>query len=59
MVEVPKQLHLAQCPQAEHGVIKGGDLLDGDLLARRLVYCRAVRRVACQFPCFSPGMGED
>lgn len=33
MVEVPKQLHLAQRPQAEHGVVEGGDLLDGDLLA--------------------------
>ena len=33
VVEVAEQLHLSQCSQAEHGVVKGCDLLDGDLLA--------------------------
>lgn len=37
VVEVAQQLHLTQRPQAEHGVVKGGDLFDGDLLARWLV----------------------
>lgn len=41
MVEVAEQLHLAQGPETEHGVIKRGDLLDRDLLAGRLVYRRA------------------
>lgn len=57
VVEVPKQLHLAQRPQTEHRVVKGGDLLDSDLLARRLVYCRAVP-VTCQFSWFFH-MGQD
>lgn len=42
VVEVPKQLHLTQRPQTEHGVVEGRDLLDGDLLARGLVQRRAV-----------------
>jgi hypothetical protein len=42
VVEVPQQLHLTQRPQTEHGVVEGCDLLDGDLLARRLVQRRAV-----------------
>ena len=33
VVEVSQQLHLTECSQAEHGVVEGGDLLDGDLLA--------------------------
>lgn len=37
VVKVAQQLHLTQCPQAEHGVVEGSDLFDGDLLARRLV----------------------
>jgi hypothetical protein len=37
MVKVAQQLHLTQCPQAEHGVVERGDLFDGDLLAGRLV----------------------
>lgn len=41
VVEVAEQLHLAQRSQTEHGVVKGRDLLDGDLLARRLVERRA------------------
>ena len=28
VMEVAQQLYLAQCPQAEHRVIKGGDTLD-------------------------------
>lgn len=42
MVEVSKKLHLTQSSQTEHGVIERCDLLDGDLLARRLVYRRAI-----------------
>ena len=41
VVEISQQLHLAQSAQAEHGVVKGGDLLDGHFLSRRLVECRA------------------
>ena len=33
VIKVAEQLHLSQCSQAEHGVVKGCDLLDGDLLA--------------------------
>jgi hypothetical protein len=43
MVEVSQQLHLTQGSKAEHGVIEGRDLLDGDLLARRLVKSGAAR----------------
>jgi hypothetical protein len=50
VVEVPKQLHLAQRPQAEHGVVEGCDLLDGDLLAGRLVQRRAVSVSAIVLP---------
>lgn len=42
VVKVAQQLHLAQRPQAEHGVVKGCDLFDGDLLTRRLVNRGAV-----------------
>lgn len=50
VVEVAQQLHLAQRPQAEHGVVEGGDLLDGDLLPGGLVDRRAltVRFPGCQ-----------
>lgn len=41
MVEVAQELHLSESSQAKHGVIEGGDLLNGDLLARRFVYRRA------------------
>ena len=41
VVEVPEQLHLTQCSQAEHRVVEGRDLFDGNLLARWLVDCRA------------------
>ena len=33
VVEVPQELHLSQCPQTEHGMVKWCDLLDGNLLA--------------------------
>ena len=33
VVEVSEELHLTKCTQAEHGVIKRSDLLDGDLLS--------------------------
>lgn len=42
VVKVAQQLHLAQCPQAEHGVVEGGNLFDGNLLAGRLVNGGAV-----------------
>lgn len=42
VVKVAQQLHLAQRPQAEHGVVKGCNLFDGDLLARWLVNGGAV-----------------
>jgi hypothetical protein len=50
VVEVAEQLHLSQRSQTEHGVVEGCDLLDGDLLARRLVQRRAVssQRVRCR-----------
>ena len=37
VVEVLQQLDLSQGPQTEHGVVKGGNLFDGDLLACGLV----------------------
>lgn len=37
VVEVSKKLHFTQRPQTEHGVVEGGDLLDCNLLAGRLV----------------------
>jgi hypothetical protein len=37
VVKVAQQLHLAQCPKAEHRVVEGGNLFDGNLLAGRLV----------------------
>lgn len=46
VVEVAKQLHLTQSSETEHGVIKGCDLLDGDLLARGLVDSRALNSVS-------------
>lgn len=42
MVEVAQQLHLTKRPQTEHGVIKRGDLLDGNLLTGGLVDGRAM-----------------
>lgn len=41
MVKVAEQLHLSQRSQAEHGVVERCDLLDRDLLTRRLVDCGA------------------
>ena len=40
VVEVAQKLHLTKCSQTEHGVVERGDLLDSDLLARRLMYGR-------------------
>lgn len=40
MVEVPQELHLSKGTETEHGVIEGGDLLNGNFLARRLVESR-------------------
>lgn len=43
MVEITQQFHLTQSPQTEHGVVKGNDLLDRNLLARGFVNRRANR----------------
>lgn len=43
VVEISQQLHLSKRPQTEHAVVKRRDLLDGDLLAGRLMECRADR----------------
>lgn len=37
VVEVPEQLHFTERSQTEHGMVERGDLLDGHLLAGRLV----------------------
>ena len=42
VMEVTQQLYLAQCSQAEHRVIKGGDTLDRDLSLGGYVYGGAV-----------------
>lgn len=44
VVEVSQQFHLAQGPQTEHAVVERRDLLNGNLLTRRLVECRAGER---------------
>lgn len=33
VVEIAQQFHLSQGSQTEHGVVEGGDLLDGNLLS--------------------------
>lgn len=38
MVEITEKLHLTKRSKTEHRMIKRGDLLDGNLLARRLVH---------------------
>jgi hypothetical protein len=45
MVEVSQQLHLTESSEAEHGMIERGNLLDSDLLARRLVKSRAGQKL--------------
>lgn len=37
VVKVSQKLHLSESSQAEHGVIKRSNFLDGDLLSGRLV----------------------
>jgi len=46
VVEVPEQLHLAQGSQAEHGMVKGSDLLDSNLLPGGFMECRAISELA-------------
>jgi hypothetical protein len=46
VVEVPEQLHLTQGSQAEHGVVEGGDLLDGNFLSGWFMKCRAISELA-------------
>lgn len=41
LTEELQQLQLAQCAQTEHGVIKRGDFLDGDLASAGSVHGRA------------------
>lgn len=41
VIEVAQELHLTKSSETKHGVVKGGNFLDGDLLARGLVYRRA------------------
>jgi hypothetical protein len=41
VIEIPQQLHLAQRPQAEHGVVEGSNFLDGDFLPGGLMDCGA------------------
>jgi hypothetical protein len=48
MVEVAQQLHFTQRPQAEHGMVKGRNLLDGDFLARGLVDSRTFAPNQCR-----------
>lgn len=50
VIEVPQQLHLSQRSQTEHRVVERRDLLDGHLLARRLVQRRAVKQSAVALP---------
>ena len=40
LTEELEQLQLAQCAQTEHGVIEGGDFLDGDLAPAGSVHRR-------------------
>jgi hypothetical protein len=42
MVEVSQKFHLTQRPQTEHGMVERRNLLDRDLLARRLVDSRTL-----------------
>jgi hypothetical protein len=42
VVEISQQLHLSQCSETEHGMVKWSDLFDGYFLARRLMQRRAV-----------------
>lgn len=41
VAKVPKKLDLAEGAETKHGVVKGGDALDGDLALRGLVDGRA------------------
>ena len=41
VVEITKQFHFAKSSQAKHGMIERCDLLDSNLLLRRLVNSRA------------------
>ena len=45
MIEVSEELHFTQGPEAKHGVVEGGNLLDGDFLAGGLVDCGASKSV--------------
>ena len=46
VVEVAEQLHLTQSSETEHGVVKGSDLLDGNLLAGWLVKSGTIPRIS-------------
>lgn len=42
VIEVAQQFHFSQCSQTEHRMIERCDLLDRDLLPRRLVQSGAI-----------------
>jgi hypothetical protein len=46
VVEVSEKLHLTQGSQAEHGVVEGSDLLDGNLLSGGFMERRAISELA-------------
>ena len=41
VLEVTQEFDFAKCSQTEHGVVEGGDLLDGDASLRRDMLSRA------------------
>ena len=43
VVEVAKEFHFAQSSEAEHGVIEGSNLLDGNFLSRGFMNGRAIK----------------
>ena len=45
LTEELQQLQLSQCAETEHGVIEGGDFLDGDLAPAGSVHRRAYNPV--------------
>lgn len=46
VVEVSEELHFSEGSETEHGVVKGGDLLNGDLLSRGFVECRTKHKIS-------------
>lgn len=46
VVEVPEELHFSEGSETEHGVVKGGDLFNGDLLSRGFVESRTTHQIS-------------